>query len=301
MPAFADCSTEPDCRAVPLERPAQLQPAWLERFERLSLAAHGAVYDVWKVRRRVDGSECALKELRHDSPNPKVARQLLMNECEVTGRVTSDQVVSLVEACLDGDAPWLVFEWLDGESLESMLEGRGNLSCREALWFARQAAQGLRDLLQAGFTHGKMNAGNLFVCRSGLVKLINLGFSRQDDRVVDDLNARAPQSLEADVSPASAPAYFSATSQDLFGLGATLYRMLTGRTPFANPSPLSSSTGEAGLPGSRLRNVAPHVPAETAELVHRLLSRQPLRRATEPAALVGELIRLELQTLDSAG
>jgi serine/threonine-protein kinase len=282
--------------------PERLLPAaslarHVPHLELLALAGQGSFGEVWLVQDRRTGRLHALKQLRADCPNPAVARQLLANEAEVARRVNSDYVVRVGEAFLDATPPHLVMEWLSGETLESRLVRERRLPCQEAFWIARQCAQGLVDLLSAGFTHGDLKPSNIFLCRSGLAKLIDLGFARPDQRVVDDL-ADVPRTLsgtpEYMAPEVLVPSEQSGVARDLYSLGVTLYRMLTGTPPFQGASAGEIVREQQQTRAQRLRTLAPHVPPEAEELVHQLLAKQPLRRGSGLRSVVQTLIGLEL-------
>ncbi|MES1262150.1 MAG: serine/threonine-protein kinase [Acidobacteriota bacterium] len=269
-------------------------------LELLALAGKGSFGEVWLVQDRRTGRLHALKQLRADCPNPAAARQLLWNEAEVGRRVTSDYVVRVGEAFLDATPPHLILEWLSGETLESRLLRERQLSCQEAFWIARQCAQGLLDLLRAGFTHGDVKPSNIFLCRSGLAKLIDLGFARPDQRLVDDLDDRSrtlsgtPEYLAPETL---VPSERSGVARDLYSLGVTLYRMLTGALPFQGTSVGEIVRQQQQTRATRLRTLAPHAPPEAEELVHQLLAKQPLRRGPGLRPVLQTLIGLELATV----
>jgi serine/threonine-protein kinase len=273
-------------------------------FRLLELAGRGSYGEVWLVQDRRSGRLHALKQLRADCSNPSTGRQLLWNEAEVGRRVQSDHVVRGDAAFLSASPPYLVLEWLSGETLEARLNREQQLSCREAMWIGRQTAQGMYDLLQAGFTHGDIKPSNVFISRSGLVKLIDLGFARPDRRVVDDLTdpARIITGTPEYLAPESlVPGENNGIAKDLYSLGIMLYRMLTGCLPFRGETVAEIVRQQQQAHAPRLRMLAPHVPPEAEHLVHRLLSKHPLRRDRGMRSLVQELIGLELLTLEPSG
>lgn len=297
-PTFATRETVPRRRL-----PAATLARQVPDLDLLMLVGQSPFAEVWLVRDRPTGMLRALKQLRSDSPNAATGRQLLWNEAEVGRRVQSEHVVRIVETRLDGRPPHLLLEWLAGETLEARLTRERQLCCAESLWIARQCAQGLTDLLAAGFFHGDVKPSNIFVGRSGSVKLIDLGFARPDKRIVDDLN-------ESDRELTGTPEYLAPealvpreqglAARDLYSLGVVLYRMLAGVRPFQGEGVAETIREHQQSVPPRLRSLAPHVPADVEDLVHRLLSKQPVRRGTGLKNLVHELISLELSAFDEA-
>lgn len=272
-------------------------PQLKSEFERKELIGRGAFAEVWRVQDRESGCWYALKELRADCPNPVVGKQLLLNEAEIATRVDSPHLARLHGTQASSLGPRLIFEWLSGDTLESRLARVGRLGTRESLWIARQCVQALADLLTAGFTHGDIKPSNLFLCRSGLVKLIDLGFARPDHRVVDDLSTSLMGTPEYLAPDALVPSEQSGAARDLYALGVTLYRTLTGVTPFQGASVGEVMRQQQTHTPAKLRTHLPYVSAELEGLVERLLSKQPLRRPTGLRSLLHELVGMELQSI----
>lgn len=270
----------------------------LDRFEPLSLAGRGTFAEVWQVRDRQTGQIRALKQLRDDQGDLPAARRILANEAEVSRRISSTHVVKLCEAALDNAPPFVLMEWLSGRTLEACLGAEQRLSCHDAIWIGRQCAQGMHAMLVAGFCHGDVKPSNIFVCDDGVVKLIDLGFSRPDQQPTADIAQDSRRTLtgtpEYMAPEALAPGDPGGISRDIYSLGVTLYRMLTGSLPFQGETVASVLKQHQQSVAPRLRSLAPEVPREVNDFVHRLLSKQPLRRGGGLSWLVGELVRLEL-------
>jgi len=274
------------------------------------MVGRGSFAEVWQVRKHPTGEVYALKQLRADRLDQPAARRMLENEAEVGSKVTNDHVVRVCGVFANATPPYLLLEWLSGQTLETYLSTRKRLFCREALWIARQCAQGMHSLLVAGFLHGDIKPSNIYICNDGTVKLIDLGFARRDRPSAMELQDSAgevitgtpeylaPEALHQQHSPGVSAVNSVATSRgisrDIYSLGVTLYRMLAGSLPFqaeAIADVLRQHQQTLPVP---LRSLAPEVPREVGELVHRLLSKEPLRRGGGLSWLIRDLIGLEL-------
>jgi serine/threonine-protein kinase len=253
------------------------------------------------VRHRPTGRILALKQLRTDRDDQSAARRILQNEAEVAARVRSDFAVRLVGARLDAQPPFLILEWLAGRTLESRLGTGQRLFCREALWIARQCAQGMHALLIAGFTHGDIKPSNIFILEDGSVKLIDLGFARPDRLPTNDLAIERLPSLTGTPEYLAPEAFLAGDAagvgRDIYSLGVTMYRMLTGTLPFTGVTVVEVVRQHQGSLPHPLRALAPDVPREVSGLIQRLLSKQPIRRGGGLSSLIRELIGLELLLL----
>jgi serine/threonine-protein kinase len=272
-------------------------------FDLVAMSGRGSFAEVWQVRKHPTGEIYALKQLRADRLDQPAARRILENEAEVGCKVSSEHVVKVCEVFTDSAPPFLLLEWLSGQTLEACLTYRKKLFCREALWIARQCAQGMHGLLVAGYTHGDIKPSNIFICDDGTVKLIDLGFARPDHRSAIDLAdpaglmlAGTPEYLAPEVL---IPRNSEGIARDIYALGITMYRMLTGALPFQGAAIADVLRQHQQTLPVPLRELAPEVPREVAQLVHRLLSKEPFRRGDGLSWLIRDLIGQELEVLGS--
>jgi len=263
-------------------------------FHAVTYAGGGAFSQVWQVRDEQSGELFALKELRAEWDGHKTARQLFANEAEIGQKLNSSFVVRISQGQLQSVPRFLLMEWMVGQTLETLLSAGCSLPVRQTVWIARQCAQGMTDLAAAGFMHGDIKPSNVFLCQTGQVKLIDLGFAHPISAVTAEITGTleylAPESL------ARVP---SGIARDLYSLGVMLFRMLTGRLPFAGETAADVAKQQQESIAPAIRSLNPGVPLEVAALVQRLLSKQPLRRAAGLADLVRELISLEISLLSS--
>lgn len=272
----------------------------LADYEFLGLAGQGQFSEVWQAREKPTGRIVAFKQLVSEWETHPAARQLLENEAEVGRKVRSPYVVRVFECQTETAPRYSLLEWLDGTSLEKVIEVQSQFTERRALWIARQAAQGLLDLADAGFSHGDVKPGNICLLVDGRLKLIDLGFAQSlHDSSSHGTRAKSalagtPEYL-APEALASTPA--DAVVKDIYSLGVLLYRMLAGRLPFQDETVAGVLRQQQRAVAVPLRNFAPQVTRETADLVTRLLSKQPLRRGIRWNEIVRELVSREIALL----
>ncbi len=267
-------------------------------YEAVAPAGRGSFSEVWQVRDRETGRRYALKRLQAQWQDDPTANRLLSSEAHVGQAVSSPHVVRVIHFEPNGQRPYAILEWLDGTTLEQRLSGGRRLPIGLAVWIARQCVLGLTALEQAGFSHGDVKPANMFVTPSGLVKLIDLGFAREvgqswrDSRnhlMTGTVEYLAPETLARGPS--------NLVTSDMYSLGVSLFRMLTGRLPFEAELPGEVLRRQRQSKPPLLRRWRPEAPRELAGLVSRLLAKQPVRRPESLCALVEELICLELVTL----
>lgn len=267
-------------------------------WQLLSTLGEGATTRVY-LARPIDaegGGSYALKSLRREWWSDAAAIEAQRREAWVGQRVHSPHVVSILAAGVSAPPYYTVAPRIEGRTAEAMLSDGRRPPLAVALWIARQAAQGLDAIWRSvGMVHGDVKPANLIVGPDGHTTLIDLGFCQSprdargwaDRAVVGTLRYLAPERVT------------SATTVDvrgdLYSLGATLYELVAGRPPHDGATPAAIVEQHRTARPECLRKVAPGTPKGVASLVHRLLSKDPLRRPATPAEVVDELAPLEIE------
>lgn len=271
----------------------------LGRWELTALAGEGAFCRVYRARPAgTPGrpASYAVKVLDERWQHQPAAIATIAREAEVGRAVRHPHLAAILDAHLSGAPHHLVMPWLEGQSLEERL-ATGRLPLADCLWLARQAAEALAALEAAGWMHGDVKPANVMIGPNGHATLIDFGFARRprdtasilDRAVLGTIHYIAPEVLvdsqRADIR------------SDIYSLGVVLYQMLTGRRPLEGESVAELARAHREQRPAALRNFAPEVPSGVASLVHRMLSKEPLRRPSSPASLVQRLAGFEIDNL----
>lgn len=293
-------------------RPAA--PASRKRNERHALApwrpvkllGEGTLARVYAARhassRASAGAAYAVKVLRPRWYEHADVLEILRQEAFVGSRVRHPNVVTVLDARLSDPPYYVVMPRLVGRTLEEVLAARpGGLPPLEALWIARQMAEGLGAIqAECGATHGDVKPSNVFLSDQGRVTLLDLGFARIPSESPDSSSAAVSRSTLCSLAYAAPETLQSSLAadnrSDIYSLGVVLYRMLSGRLPHEAPDPgLLVEQLRTGRPIC-IRQLHPELSKSIASLVHRMLSREPLRRPQSYAELTSELVRLEIDS-----
>ena len=195
--------------------------------------------------------------------NRREAIGLLQREAYVGQSVSHPHLVPVLSASVRESPRLLVMPWLDGASLGSRLSAGEAFDVPRTLWIARQAAEAMDALHQAGWMHGDVTPGNIHVSPAGHVTLIDLKFARRreelgsavDRPIMGTCHYLAPEYLVSALRPD--------VRSDIYSLGVVLFEIFAGRVPFpaGDLAELATQYRQSAMP--ELVRLAPHVPAKS--------------------------------------
>jgi serine/threonine protein kinase len=208
-------------------------------YDILAKIAEGGMGTVYKARHQGTGQVVAIKIVPPSAARNPTLLKRFEREFTAARNLDHAHIVKAIEFDGDCPTPFLVMEFVDGESLGQRIERDGKLPEDEALRLITQVAQGLYRAHKQGLVHRDVKPDNILVNREGQAKLTDLGLVKD---ATDDYNlTRTGRGLGT--PHFMAPEQFKHAKNadircDIYSLGATLYMAVTGQTPFGNCSAL---------------------------------------------------------------
>ncbi|HET9654887.1 MAG TPA: EAL domain-containing protein [Kineosporiaceae bacterium] len=249
--------------------------------------AAGGLYRGVRAR---DGAPVVVKFVRTDPPVPGEAERL-RHEYETLCRLDGGWVPRAYGLDRDRGQLRLVLEWFDGELLSGLFDRP--VEPGRFLDVAVSLTTALADLHRQGVVHGDLRAGNVLLdSRTGALKLIGFGVAARLSGVL--VATGRPMVIEG------SPAYMSPEQtgylnrgidyrSDLYSLGVVLYEMLTGELPFQAADPVEWAHCHIARPPRPPAQIVPTVQAGLAEVVLKLLAKQPEERYQSALGLLADL------------
>jgi serine/threonine protein kinase len=215
------------------------------------------------------------------------AKERFLREARAAAKISHDNVVIVHEADEREGVPYIAMQLLQGYPLDEYLKTKGAPPLPHVIRIAREAALGLAAAHALALVHRDIKPANLWLeAPNGRVKVLDFGLAKPIDSEAELTDSGAVVGTPAYMSPEQARGEKVDSRTDLFGLGAVLYRLCTGKTPFAGPNVMAVLMKLASEEPAAVRELNPTVPEALALLVHQLLSKKPEDRppsATEVA------------------
>jgi serine/threonine protein kinase len=240
---------------------------------------HGGMGVVWKAHDPDLNRTVAIKVLAPHLAQSRTARHRFQREARAAAAISHPHVLTIHAVEAENQTPFLVMEYVSGGSLKEFVAARGKLSPVQAIQLSCQIAQGLAAAHAQGVIHRDVKPGNVMLHEGGVrVRLADFGLARvasdnseltSHDQTVGTPAYMAPEQLRGDRIDARA---------DLFSLGCVMHFMLVGHSPFQGRTQgetIHKILGETPRP---LLEIDPSIPPALAEIVDRLLRKDPDER-----------------------
>jgi serine/threonine-protein kinase len=267
------------------------------KYRVVRFLAAGGMGVVYEAQHTVVKRRFAVKFLRPELTERRESLARFQREAQTAGALESENLTAAVDFGIAGDgSPYIVMEYLVGESVEALLDRDGRLPLERATDLVQQACRGIQAAHAAGIVHRDLKPQNLFLCRredgTDLLKVLDFGIAKLEaaDRNNAATETGAVLGTPAYMSPEQARGEKSIDHRaDVYALGAILYELLSGRKPHPGDSHNAILHHIATQPAVPLDSVEPELPAPLVLAIGRTLFPDPEERFAS-AELFGQEI-----------
>jgi hypothetical protein len=247
-----------------------------ERYDILGEAGHGSMGNVYKARDRETGETVALKLLKPEIASDQVMMERFKNELLFARKITHKNVCRVYEFNRIGGIAYTSMEFVEGESLRSVLNRFGGLPPRKAFDLILQICSGLTEAHAQGIVHRDLKPENVMIDARGNVKIMDFGIARSMETLT-----RLTGSM------VGTPAYMAPEQvggkpidyrTDIYALGLIMYEVFTGTPAFQAENTVAvalKQMNEAPIPP---HEIDPTVPAAVERAILKCLEKEPAKR-----------------------
>jgi serine/threonine protein kinase len=259
-------------------------------YDLIEKVAEGGMGTVYRGRHRETGQIVAVKVVAPHMVGNQVLLKRFEQEYNAARQLNHPNIVRALEFDNTTSTPYMVMEFVEGESLGRKLEREGKLPEAEAKRLIIQVAQGLHKAHREKLVHRDVKPDNILITPDGQAKLADLGLVKE---VEADLNlTRTGRGLGT--PNFMAPEQFRNAKNadercDIYSLGATLYMMVTGEVPFKSSGPLDSYMKKIENELPRPRELVPTLSERMDWAIQRAMSPDPETRPASCREFVEDL------------
>ena len=270
------------------------QPAPLRfgRFQVVRTLGSGAQGDVYLAEDTQLKRQVAIKTLLLQSvPSGERGARIkaLLDEALIVGRLSHPNIVTLYDAGLEGEMPWLVFEYVEGKTVSALIKESGRLPVARAVDIAIQMLKAVGFAHSKGVVHRDLKPANVMIMDADTARVMDFGIAQltQSRPKSDSVFEGTPTYM--------APEYVSGQAytqrSDLYSVGMTLYEMLTGKAAVVGQDPYEILNRVVHQPYAPPSKLNPEVDERLDDLVLKALAKDPSARFDTAAAMEDALYR----------
>ncbi len=273
----------------------------IREYKLLSKLGEGGMGAVYKALHTRLDKVVALKVLPPERTKDEVAVARFQLEMRAIGKLEHPNIVRATDAGDVDGKHFLVMEYVQGADLSQLVKQLGPLPVAEACELIRQAAVGLDEAHDHEMVHRDIKPSNLILAEQRreppIVKILDMGLALLNDpksQAAGALTGTGQMMGTLDYMPPEqgGDSHDVDIRADIYGLGATLYKLLCGEAPFGGPEYNNAVKKIVALGSEEPQAIADRrgdLPAGLGDVVHRMLAKDPVARYSTPAEVIDAL------------
>ena len=263
----------------------------------------GAMGTVFRGRHRETGQVVAIKIVAPGLAANDAAMTRFKREISILKQLEHPNIVKLFQSGKYKNTPFYVMEYVEGESLDHVMERRGRITWEDLVPLGQQLCAGLQHAHDKGIIHRDLKPSNLMILKDGTVKLTDFGIAKDTD-VTALTAANSTVGTASYMSPEQCKGTKDLTHKsDLYSMGVMFFELLTGRKPFYAESVMDMFQQHMTGTFERPSRMILEIPIWLDTLICQLLEKEPDKRPFN-AAMVSEslgMVQEKVEAQQSAG
>ncbi|MCI7323617.1 MAG: Stk1 family PASTA domain-containing Ser/Thr kinase [Lachnospiraceae bacterium] len=257
-----------------------------DRYEIVSKIGAGGMSDVYKAKDHILGRFVAIKVLKPEFSEDRSFVAKFRTEAQSAAGLEHPNIVNIYDVGSEEGLHYIVMEYVEGITLKTYIEKKGQLSFKEAVSIAIQVARGIEAAHNKQITHRDIKPQNIIISTEGKVKVTDFGIAR----------AASSNTISSDVmgsvhysSPEQARNGFVDGRSDIYSLGIVMYEMVTGRVPFDGDTTVAVAIQHLQEEMTPPSMYAKELPISLEKIILKCTQKNPDRRYQTIGELLNDL------------
>jgi eukaryotic-like serine/threonine-protein kinase len=248
----------------------------------------GGMSTVYRAFDTVLERQVAIKLMHREIASDSDQLERFRREARAVAQLNHPHIVTVIDAGEDDNTPYIVFEYVEGETLKDRIRRYGRLPIQESIAYAIEIARALGVAHERGIVHRDVKPQNVLVDEEGSAKVTDFGIARTLDQEGLTADGRVLGTTDY-VSPEQALGHAVTGQSDLYSLGIVLFEMLTGDVPFRGENQVAVAMKHVReqLPDVQARR--PEVSSALAAVIDRATAKDTADRYATDAELIADL------------
>ena len=265
-----------------------------ERYEITQLLGEGGMSYVYKATDKQLQRTVAIKTLKPNYVEQEKFVERFKREAQTAANLNHPNIVQIFDWGI-GDEPFFVMEYIEGNTLTSIIANKRTISMNDILFIGAQVSSGLQAAHSKGLVHRDIKPGNIMITPQGKVKVTDFGIVSLQNDESDITKTGSILGTASYISPEQAQGKPVSKESDLYSLGTVLYELITGRPPFDGDTPIATATKHITDKPEKLSTYRADIPKGIENAVLKLLHKYPKDRFKNAEDLRAVLLQQKTQ------
>ncbi|MDC3010262.1 PASTA domain-containing protein [bacterium] len=265
-----------------------------ERYEITQLLGEGGMSYVYKAIDKQLQRTVAIKTLKPNYVEQEKFVERFKREAQTAANLNHPNIVQIFDWGI-GDEPFFVMEYIEGNTLTSIIANKRTISMNDILFIGAQVSSGLQAAHSKGLVHRDIKPGNIMITPEGKVKVTDFGIVSLQNEESDITKTGSILGTASYISPEQAQGKPVSKESDLYSLGTVLYELITGRPPFEGDTPIATATKHITDKPEKLSTYRADIPKGIENAVLKLLHKYPKDRFKNAEDLRAVLLQQKTQ------
>lgn len=259
-----------------------------DRYEILSKVGAGGMSDVYKAKDHILSRFVAIKVLKQEFSEDSSFVTKFRAEAQSAAGLEHPNIVNIYDVGSENGLYYIVMEYVEGITLKTYIEKKGQLSFKESASIAIQVARGIESAHNKNIIHRDIKPQNIIISTEGKVKVTDFGIAK----------ATSSNTISSDVmgsvhyaSPEQARNGFVDGRSDIYSLGIVMFEMVTGRVPFDGETTVAVALQHLQEEIARPSKYAPNLPISFEKIILKCTQKTPDRRYQTIEELLADIRR----------
>lgn len=257
-----------------------------DRYEIVGKVGTGGMSDVYKAKDHTLGRYVAIKVLKPEFSEDMTFVTKFRTEAQSAAGLEHPNIVNIYDVGSENGFYYIVMEYVEGITLKTYIEKKGQLNYKETLSIAIQVGRGIQAAHAKNIIHRDIKPQNIIISTDGKVKVTDFGIAR----------AVSEHTIHSDVmgsvhyaSPEQARNGYVSSKSDIYSLGIVMYEMVTGRVPFDGDSTVAVAIQHLQDEMVPPSTYAENLPVSLEKIIQKCTQKSPDRRYDSMESLLVDL------------
>ena len=259
-----------------------------DRYEIVGKIGAGGMSDVYKAKDHTLGRFVAIKVLKQEFSEDVNFVTKFRTEAQSAAGLEHPNIVNIYDVGSQEGMYYIIMEYVEGITLKTYIEKKGQLTFKEAISIAIQMCTGIEAAHKHNIIHRDIKPQNIIISKEGKVKVTDFGIARAVDSNTVSSNAMGSVHY---VSPEQARGGYCDAKSDIYSVGITMYEMITGRVPFDGDSTVTVAMKHLQENITPPSQYAPDMSKALEKIILKCTQKSPERRYESTTLLIQDLKR----------